>query len=1009
MHRVFTFTWLAVILLGWVTSAPAAATNSPWFARAWQSDEGLPDNTVVGVEQTPDGFLWVATQAGLVRFDGLQFRQFTPVTLAGAPTSLIQAIFVDQRGRLWVAKDRRSVVCVEPGGISAVTGESGVPNAEARMMVADAEGSLWVSYIGGEVVRLRDHQIRSYTAEDGLPGGSTCQLATDQRGQLWFSQGGWLGVYRFGLFQKLEKFRGQRIVPCRAGGIWVCTGKQLYKYSEGAPPVRVGELPARGKEVNPTVLFEDRAGQLWIGTREAGLFRYDGKGFETVITSHHEILSILEDREGNFWVGTRGGGLNQLKPRVVELLATDPAIPFEGVRSVCQDTEGRIWSVAQNGVVSLSADGGWSALSTNQGWYSAYAQCVAADPAGGVWIGTQYSGLFRWRAGVVVDSVSRVNGLGGDLVSALHTTPAGVVWVGSESVDAQQHTLTRWQEGRMQAYELPPRSGPIVAITSDVAHNCWAATSGGILVRVREGELTFDTRSTLPGDPGIRCLFAAADGSVWIGYAGEGVGRLRAGRFTHFRQEQGLHDDYISQIIPDGRGRLWFAGNRGIFHVREADFAEVAEGRAARVRSVAYGQNEGLPRLQASHDFWPGALQARDGRLWFAMQSGLASVAAPELRENRQPPPVVIERVTVNGRPLAAYGAGELAPVPGTLASLVRRGGEGYWQLAPGQRQVDIEFTALGLMMPESTGFRYRLQGREWTEAGAQRVAPYPQLPPGDYHFQVTACDGDGLWNETGASLLFTISPYWWEAAWFRVVGPLATFGLLGGGVLAGIRRRHRRQIEHLELLQATERERTRIAQDLHDDLGAGLTQISLNSAMAQNPAVAAEVAAGMLQEIDQRSRELVTALDEIVWAVNPKNDTVASLARYLCQFAQNLLLPAEITCRLEVPPVLPDAPVSAEQRHQLFLAFKEALHNTLRHSGARELRLTVAAGPQHLTVTLADNGCGFAPGPVREGADGLTNMQMRLARLGGRCTVTSVPGQGTRVSFDLPLTSGIP
>ena len=271
-------------MLAFAAATPAAATNSPWVARVWQSDEGLPDNTVVGVDQTPDGFLWVATQGGLVRFDGLQFRQLTPVTVAGVPTTLIQAILVDRRGRLWVATDRRTVLCVDNGRTTVIISGKELPNLEARMMVEDAEGAVWVSYIGGEVMRIQDRQVRSFTAKDGLSGGSTCQLAIDKGGQLWFSEGEWVGVFRGGKFRQLEPLRGQRITSARSGGIWVCTGKQLYHYTEGGSPVKVGNLPVRARNVNPTVLYEDRAGKLWIGTKEAGLFTYDSAGFATVIT-----------------------------------------------------------------------------------------------------------------------------------------------------------------------------------------------------------------------------------------------------------------------------------------------------------------------------------------------------------------------------------------------------------------------------------------------------------------------------------------------------------------------------------------------------------------------------------------------------------------------------------------------------------------------------------------------------------------------------------------------------
>jgi signal transduction histidine kinase len=494
---------------------------------------------------------------------------------------------------------------------------------------------------------------------------------------------------------------------------------------------------------------------------------------------------------------------------------------------------------------------------------------------------------------------------------------------------------------------------------------------------------------------------------LWIGYGGQGLGRLKAGRFTQYRMDQGLADDYISHILPDERGRLWLAGNTGIFSVFEQDLDDLAAGRSTRVRSVTYGRNDGLPRLQPSHGSWPGAV-CTGRRLFFAMQSGVAVVYANEMEENKAPPNVVLDRVTVNGKTAAAYAGSESLTHPDAAAPLVELAqGRPHLRLPPGARQVEFVFTGLSFKRPDSIGFKYRLHGldADWVEADTRRVAAYPQIPPGDYRFQVLACNSDGVWNETGAAVDLTIEPNWWETAWFRVLAPLAAAGLLGGGVLLVLRRRHRRQIQHLQLQRATERERARIAQDLHDDLGAGLTQISLNTAMAQNPSVPPALAGTLLDEIDQRSRTLVIALDEIVWAVNPKNDTTPSLARYFCQFAQNFLRSGNIACRLVVAPDLADAPVGSTQRHQLFLAFKEALHNALRHSGATELQLEITADTRSLTVTLADNGRGFSPGPVpEEGADGLDNMRARLERLGGTCQVTSAPGRGTTVVFRLPL-----
>jgi signal transduction histidine kinase/ligand-binding sensor domain-containing protein len=995
-----------LMLLAVALPALASPTDLGWSMRSWLSEDGLPDNTVVGIEQTPDGFLWIATQGGLVRFDGVKFQEFAPVTAAGEPTSLIQSLFLSPRGRLWVAKDRGVVVCVDGNRTSALTSSNGLSVLPVRAVLEDSEGDLWVSYIGGGVIRVRDGKAHTFASEDGMPDGGTCQLIADFHGQLWFAKGGHVGVFRNGRFISLTYISGvQRISAARSGGIWACMGRTLFQFTEGGQVQVLGTLPEKS-DVNPTVLLEDHAGAVWIGTRNAGLFRYQGSRFVRVLASPGEIASLQEDREGNLWVGTEGGGLTRVRPSVVDLVDVNSGVPFETVRSVCQDTDGTLWAVAQSGAVTRNQNSRWRAMTTNEGWRGNYATCVAADPRGGVWIGTQYKGLYRWDQDAVETNYSRGSGLADNYVSALLTTKDHEVWIGTERVDGLNHTLQRMQTSQFKSFILPSGSGLVVAMAVDTSSNFWAATAGGRLFRISHDLMMDESDKTLGVAQGIRCLLATPDGSLWIGYAGAGVGRLKENRFTQYRVEQGLHDDYITQIVPDGRGRLWFAGNRGIFRVNQNDFDEVAEGRMAQVWSVAIGRNEGLAGLQSSYGYWPGAFLDAENKLWIPMQSGLLELRASELKDNDKSPLVAIERVQVDGQTMAAYDDVETSASkqPGSTADLRKPGARLF--LPPGHQQVQFDFTAISLSAPENVVCKYKLQNldAEWVNAGAQRVAHYPHLPPGDYAFRVIACNNNGVWNETGATLALTAEPHFWETTLFRVAAPTSIFGLVGSGGLLMIRQRHRRQIERLEMQRATERERARIAQDLHDDLGAGLTQISLNTIMVQNPAVGPQEASTMLQEIEQRARDLVVALDEIVWAVNPKNDTVPSLIRYLCQFTQSCLAPLDMACRLEVPEILPPATVGAEQRHHLFLAFKEAINNILRHSGAKQLRLEITASNQELTLVLTDTGRGFAPGAQREGADGLHNMRDRMQRLGGSCVVASTPGKGTVVTFHLPL-----
>jgi signal transduction histidine kinase/ligand-binding sensor domain-containing protein len=985
--------WLADLLVMLVVAESPVAATPPWVVRTWQSDEGLPDNTVVGIEQTPDGFLWVATKTGLVRFDGVRFQAF-PVTATGAPAGGIKALVSDRRGRLWLAKDYGVVLCVDQGVTTLVVGPEIAVDGDGgeRLMVSDAEDAVWVCYSGGVVLRIRDGQVRSFTEADGLPGGSGCQLAVGGTGQLWFAQGDWVGVFREGRFCPLAQQTFQRITGAHgAGGIWGYRSRQVWRFAEGGSPVKLGALPDDVPEGFPTAMREDRAGCLWLGTLKAGLFRFDQDGGVTVPLPQQTILTVQEDREGNLWAGTRGGGLNQLKPRVIELLNTGSATQFEPVQSLCQDTEGILWAVVwPEGRLIRRAGQAWSSLSPEDGWTTFPSECVAADPRGGVWIGTGNAGVQHWQNGAVTETLDPTNGLANNEVGALLVTASGEVWIGPRAVEVVQC----WKGGQLRTLPMPPGSGSVIALATDAVGDLWVATYGCRLLRVHGEVVTEETANTLAGPCEIRGLVGTPDGSLWIGYAGQGLGRLKAGRFSQWRTGQGLHDDYICNILPDGRGRLWFAGNRGIFSVRENDFDECAAGRATQVRSVAYGRKDGLLRLQANFNFWPGAQRGTDGRLLFTMQSGIAAVSADNIQENPEPPPVVIERVTANGKTVAAYQAGELPETPnaGMPLELSRAGSRLH--LPPGQQRVEFAFTALTFTKPEAIGFRYRLYpvDKDWVEAGTLRSATYAQIPPGHYQFQVSACNNEGAWNTADTALDLTAEPYWWETAWFRVLGPLAAAGLLGWGILSGVQRRHRRRIERLEMLRATERERARIARDMHDEIGGSLTKIGKLAAGLPDPAIA------------ETTREVVWAMDQVVWTINPRNDTLDSLATYLVHYTEEFLRPAGIACELDIPLILPDVMLSSDLRHNLFLTTKEALNNAVKHGAPRRVRLGLTANGGLLTLTVRDDGCGFSPAPPAAGADGLGNMRERLAAIGGDLHILSVPGQGTTITMQVSL-----
>jgi signal transduction histidine kinase len=329
--------------------------------------------------------------------------------------------------------------------------------------------------------------------------------------------------------------------------------------------------------------------------------------------------------------------------------------------------------------------------------------------------------------------------------------------------------------------------------------------------------------------------------------------------------------------------------------------------------------------------------------------------------------------------------------------------------LGPGAQRIEFRFTALSLVAPERNRFKYRLIGLEndWVEAGPQRVAAYPHVLPGHYEFQVAACNNDGVWNTGGAAIRFTVPAHFWQTGWFLVLVAVALLAAGGWAVRAASVQRLRRKLRRLEERHSVEQERTRIARDIHDELGASLTSITLLTEVGQKHKDKPEAVAADLGKISATAREAVRAMDAIVWAVNPRNDSLDHLANYLSQFAEEFLRPSSIRCRLDVPADLPEHPLSTEARHHLFLAVKEALNNVVRHSGASEVWLRMSMNHGELQITVADNGHGIpASAPDGGGHDGLANIRKRIEDLGGRFELESHPASGTSLRLQLPLAS---
>ncbi|MBU6410644.1 MAG: hypothetical protein KGR98_09670, partial [Verrucomicrobia bacterium] len=590
----------------------AAATPPGWTLRAWLSEDGLPNNYVTGLAQTPDGYLWAAMPSGLARFDGVRFESFPTGSFAQQFRHLrIRTLLGNPGLGLCVGVDPGDVVWLNRGTEEIVS--NGLPRAMLETVVVDGNGALWVAYHGGSVYRIKDGVATPFGPDKGLPRGTaSCALACDSQGRVWYSKGYETGIFSQGRFKPLVVLDNSetRLAAARDGGMWLCAGFRLYKYVEGGKPQDCGTLPGATAHSRVTVMLEDHTGAVWIGTSANGLFRYDGSHFESVPTSDREILALLEDREGNIWAGTGGGGLNLIRPRLIVWESAETGTRFGAVQSLCEDPVATIWGATSDGTVVRHVNGAWQPVLTNSEYASVMANCVAAGSNGNIWIGSRQGELLRLHGGQIA-VFGQDDGLESREIHGLLPGAKGGVWICGQAPDSVQYL----QGGIFHNIPIPPGAHHLWTLAGDGDGNIWVG-GRGVLLRISKGRLKDESALMAGFVKDIRCLRAFQDGSLWMGFSGGGAGRLKNGKFTRIGVAQGLYATAINQIIEDGCGSVWFGSDGGIFRVREKELNAVADGRASSLWSVHYGRSEGIPSVQARYGDTPGALRSRDGRIW---------------------------------------------------------------------------------------------------------------------------------------------------------------------------------------------------------------------------------------------------------------------------------------------------------------------------------------------------------------------------------------------------------
>ncbi len=584
-------------------------------------------------------------------------------------------------------------------------------------------------------------------------------------------------------------------------------------------------------------------------------------------------------------------------------------------------------------------------------------------------------------------------------VTALCEDPQGGLWIGTSL-----GRLVHFANGEFVDFPLRDARGPVTGLAQAANGELWVGSTAGGVQRIRLGDDAIMSVRGLPSQS-IRTLYLDRDGALWIGTAGGGLSRWRDGRVNTFTTRQGLGADTIVQVVEDDDGYLWLGCNRGILRIQKSALDDLADGRLSFIHPRAFGVNEGMPVEECSSGFSPAGLKTKSGMVCFSTVRGLVLLDPHRQETNVPPPGVLLEEVLVNGRAVApqASPAGR-----SDLGAAESRDSQPTPELTipPGSRELEVHYTGISFGAPEKIRFRYKLEGAntDWVEAGERRTAYFQYLAPGSYLFTALACNADGIWCKDTPLLHINVQPYVWESTWFRILTVAGALGLLAGSGWLIEQRRYKRRLALLETRHAIERERLRISQDMHDDIGSVLTQVSQLSDLGQSETGSQPAARGRFQRIGAQARAAVQALDEIVWATNPKNDNLPRFAEYVCHFADEFFEDTTVRCWEEVPTDLPNVPLRAELRHNLFLAVKEAFNNVRKHSRATEVWLRLALVNSRVSLEIEDNGCGFSPQQKSPGGNGLGNIKTRLAECGGEAEIVSQPGKGTRLRLGFPL-----
>jgi ligand-binding sensor domain-containing protein len=944
---------------------------------SWTQEEGGALPAIQTMAQTADGYLWLGTSSGLIRFDGMRFVRWAAGTGEELPSRNIRYLLSSARGGLWIGT-ASGIARFDRGHLIRFPAADRALDAVISP-VEDPSGSLWLldlrdTHTSLAVLR-QDGEVRTYGPADGLPDQTLATLFQDSAANLWIGTFGGLCRWSPGTRAACWNGPSRQILSVIGGSsgelLAIDVATSVVRFRDGK-----FEAVAMGLEnasLSPRVMIRDRDGNLWIGTAGQGLLRLRDGRVERLTRkdglSSDYVSALLEDREGNLWAGTERGIDQFSVPKSLHFSTLD-GLSSDAAMSVCTTRQGATWVGTAGGGLNRIEGDRITQYQINSGLPSTTVASLYADAGGRLWAGT--TGGLAYLSGDRFVEMRAPSGAPLDHVFAITGDPSGTLWLADS-----RNRLLAIRNGVVRALSIPGAENKrIYQLQVDRYGRLWVGFYQGGVASLNEGSAKFyGTQHGLTGGP-VQAIYEDRTGAIWVG-TGAGLSRFRNGSWTAWTAQHGLPEGGVQAVIEDNRDGLWLATGNGLLRLGSAELNQTPDGSPRHLTFAQYGRSDGLRLASNVSVMGPRLARSEDGRLWICTEDGIAVIDPARIRSNPLPPPVVVEQILVDGRPVDINSASEVA----------FRG-----------RELQIEYTGLSLTVPERVRFRYKLDGFDptWTDAGTRRNVVYVNLPPGRYRFHVIACNNDGVWNTSGAGLAFRLAPYFYQTTWFAV----SCAGALALLIWGFYRFRVRRLVSRFQLVA---QERARVTRELHDSLLQGFSGVVYQLEAAarlfdSNPELSKERLERAISQADQSLGETRRTIMSMRLPALENHTLPEALSAIGAQLTKGKPITFHLTVKGLVRQLRYDVQAN------IYVIGREAITNAVNHAEARRILAQLMYSEREVRLTVEDDGSGFDPESAKEKKDhwGMAGMRERAKQIDASFTLESARGRGTKIGVSV-------